>query len=554
MKTPPLILKNCNIVDVKLLKIFAADIRIVDGVIEHIGNIPELGIDMKGKYIIPGLIDSHVHIESGMMTPQNFTKIISACGTTTIIADPHEIANVHGLDGIRYILESTESSCVKVYVMLPSCVPATNATIETNGALLTANELEKLINHPRVLGLGEMMNFSGVINQDKTVWDKIKLAKKYGKIIDGHAPGLTGEQLVKYVEAGIKTDHECSTEDEVFEKIKAGLHIQIRQGSAAKNINLITCINGSNYEQFLFCSDDKHLEDILQNGHMNDNIKQAIRLGVDPVLAIRVATLNAAQCYNLKDVGEIKIGYKADMVVVDNLIDFNVLQTYKDGELVSENGKCIYQTHERNTFDLPNAMNIPDIDCEKLLLRINTTKANVIQLVKNSILTEKIIDDVVVNEGCFVPDEVHSLVGVVERHLGTGNIGLGILKGFNIKNCAIASTISHDSHNLIFAGDNLSDIKRVVEALKQCGGGIAICSGENIFVLSLPIAGLMSNESPENIMKILSQMNRFAHGHGVPKNIEPFMTLGFLTLPVIPVLRLTDKGIYDIVQRKFITP
>lgn len=554
-KKSELVLKNANIVNVFSHEIVKADVAIQKGIIVGIGSYDGIkNIDLNGKYITPGFIDPHVHIESSMVSPAEFAKAIVPMGTTTIITDPHEIANVCGLEGIEYILKSSEDLPLCVYSMLPSCVPATD--FENSGARLEATSLEKYINHDRILGLGEMMNYPGVINQDKIVTDKLELAKRYKKYIDGHIPNISNEGLNAYILSGISTDHECSTVEEMIEKISLGMYVMIREGSAARNLEtLIKGVNINNYQRCLFCTDDKHPQDILKNGHIDNNIRLAIKNNIDPIIAIKMATINVANCYNLQNIGAIAPGYIADIVVVDNLEEFNVLEVYKHGKLVGKDKKALFETREIENSNVTNTVNIDKLTKEDLKINLEKDRANVIGLLPHNLVTEKLIRKVDVENGVFKFNQnvdILKLV-VIERHNNKKSIGLGLVENFKLKNGAIASTVAHDSHNIIVVGDNDEDIINAVDEIKKIGGGLSISSNNEILgSLSLPIAGLMSDKDINYVSENLENMLSIAYEKlNVSKDIEPFMTLAFLALPVIPHIKITDKGLFDVDNFKF---
>lgn len=555
-KKVELVLKNANIVNVFSHEIIKSDVAIEKGIIVGIGSYEGIeNIDLTGKYITPGFIDPHVHIESSMVSPVEFSKAIVPRGTTTIITDPHEIANVCGMDGIDYILKESEETPLDVYLMLPSCVPATD--FENSGARLEAKDLEKYINHERILGLGEMMNYPGVVNKDKVVIDKLDLAKKYNKYIDGHIPNISNEGLNAYVVSGISTDHECSTVEEMIEKIRLGMYVMIREGSAARNLEvLIKGVNNYNYQRCLFCTDDKHPQDILENGHIDNNIRIAIKNNIDPITAIQMATLNVANCYNLKTIGAIAPGYTADIVVVDNLEEFNVLEVFKNGKLVARDKKALFEVKEADSSKVTNTINISKLTKEDLKIKLEKDTANVIGLLPHNLVTEKLIRkvDLENNEFKFNKNiDILKLV-VVERHTDKKSIGLGLVENFKLKNGAIASTVAHDSHNIIVVGDNDEDIINAVDEIKRIGGGLAISSDNEILdSLSLPIAGLMSDKDIKYVSDKLDNMLYIAYDKlNVSKDIEPFMTLAFLALPVIPHIKLTDRGLFDVDNFNFI--
>ena len=553
-KKPDLVLKNGNVVNVFSHEILKQDVAIHNGKIVGIGNYDGIkNIDVSNKYIVPGLIDSHVHIESSMLSPREFAKAIIPRGTATIITDPHEIANVCGIDGINYILNSTEDIPLDVFIMLPSCVPATS--FENSGAKLLAKDLEPLMDNPRVLGLGEMMNYPGVIYKDSDVIEKLELSKKYDKIVDGHSPNLTKEGLNAYILSGVKTDHECKTAKEMIEKIRLGMYVLIREGSATKDlVNLMKGLNNFNYQRCAFCTDDKHPEDILKNGHIDNNIKIAIKNGLDPMIAIKMSTINPATIYNLKNKGAISLGFDADILVVDNLSDFNIEKVFKDGILVSENKNLVVQIDDYKYDNVLNTVNAIDITENDLKIKISSDTANIIGINNHSLITEKITKKVETENGYFKYCDNISKIVVLERHNKTNNIGLGLVKNFDIKNGALASTVAHDSHNIIAIGDNDKDIINAISQVKNMQGGIAISSNNEILdSLDLKIAGLMSDKSIDVVNEKLKNMLGIAYNKlGVNKEIEPFMTLAFLALPVIPEIKITDKGLFDVDKFEFI--
>lgn len=552
-KKAPLVLKNCNIVNVFSHEIVHGDVAIFNGEIAGIGNYDGIEkIDLEGKYLCPGFIDGHVHIESSMVTPSQFASAIVPRGTTAIIADPHEIANVKGLDGIRYIIEDSRNIPLDVFIVLPSCVPAT--PFENSGAVLKAEDLKELITHERVLGLGELMNFPGVINCDEDVLDKIVMAGD--KKIDGHGPSISGKELNAYVAAGVSTEHECSSVEEMMNRLRLGMYILVREGSAAKNLlKLIKGVNKENIRRCLFCTDDKHPEDILKDGHIDYNIRLAIKEGMDPIDAVGMGTLNAAECYGLKGKGAIAPGYDADLVVVDNLENFNVLEVFKGGKMVGKNHLPMFEIAPSNTEKVENSVFIKEIKSDDLEINLKSNRVNVIKLNSHSLYTQKVEREVLVEDGKFkFSDDDILKVAVIERHKGTGNIGLGLVECFGLKNGAIASTIAHDSHNIIVIGDNDEDMVLAVNEIVRIGGGITTVSkGKVLKSLPLEIGGLMSKKPLEEVDKILKEMLQIAYDKlNVNKEIEPFMTLSFIALPVIPEIKMTDLGLFDVTNFKFI--
>ncbi len=553
-----LVIKNANIINVFTNEVIKGDVAIDGGIIVAIGQYSgKEEVDLKGKYLSPAFIDSHVHIESSKVTPGQFAKAVVPRGVTTIIADPHEIANVKGIEGIEYMLDESENIPLDVYIMLPSCVPAT--PFESAGAVLEAGDLERVIDRERVLGMGEMMDYVGVVSGEKKVLEKIDLARKKGKIIDGHGPMISGKELNAYVAAGIKTEHECSTVKEMVERLRLGMYIHIREGSAARNLKeLIKAVNKDNLSRIMFCTDDKEPSDLLINGSIDNNIRLAIREGIDPIDCIKMASLNPAQAYGLKDKGAIAPGYWADLVVIDNLMDFKILMVFKEGKLVAESYMPLFRVPESTNTSMKNTVVIKDIKEEDLRLNIPSDKVNVIKIIPDSLITEKVVREVgkeiTVENGEFIKGKDILKVAVIERHKATGRIGLALVEGFGLENGAIASTIAHDSHNIIVIGDRDSDMILAVEELKRLGGGIALAQeGKIIGALQLEIAGLMSDKPLEEVKKGLDEIFNMAYDRlKVNRNIEPFMILSFLALPVIPSLKVTDLGLFDVDKFKFI--
>lgn len=550
---PELVLKNCRIVNVFTEEILSGDIAIDCGWIVGVGQYQGIQeIDLKNAYVAPGLIDAHVHLESSMVTPGQFAKAVLPHGTTTVIADPHEIANVCGLNGVRYMLEQSSEIPLDVFVMMPSCVPAT--PFENSGAVIRAEGMGEMLGHPRVLGLGEMMDYPGVVGARQDVLDKLVVGGA-GRMIDGHGPVLTGKNLNAYVMAGVGTDHECSTENEMLQRLRLGMYIQIREGSAAKNLEaLIKGVTPQNSRRVLFCTDDRHPGDILSEGHIDNNIRQAIRGGFSAVAAIRMATLNAAECYQLSHLGAIAPGYQADLIVFESLEEMRIAKVFKQGRLVAENGEALFDIVERPDDRVLNTVRLQKIVSEQLALKLDSGAVNVIRLLSHSLVTEKVVREVTVRDGVFVHDDQADILklAVVERHKATGNIGLGLLENYGLKSGAIASTVAHDSHNLIVVGSNDSDMLTAIAEIERIGGGLTIArQGKILGSLPLPIAGLMSDSPLQEVDDKLNELLKIAYGMGVNPQLEPFMTLAFLALPVIPDIKLTDLGLFDVTRFEF---
>ncbi|MBH7241139.1 adenine deaminase [Clostridioides difficile] len=547
-----IVLKNGTIINVFTEELITGDVAIVGDTIVGIGDYKgNVEIDCSNKYISPGFIDAHMHIESTMVMPIELSKKLLKSGTTTIIADPHELVNVKGVSAIDFLLESTKDIPLNVYIMVPSSVPATS--FETNGVgKFSAKDMESYVNNPRILGLGEVMCFNDVINSENEILDKLELFKN--KVVDGHAHNINGKSLQTYVCAGIENDHECITFDEVYEKLRAGLKILIREGSAAKNLKSIVSgmlKHNLPIEEFMFCTDDKHLDDIEKQGHIRWNIKCAIDLGMEPVRAIKVATYNSAKAYGLRKIGAIGAGYKADIVVLNDLDKMEVDSVYKDGNLVNEEMFSNYN-YEIKDKELLNTVKFKYINKEKIQLKVSE-KNYVMEIVPYQILTNKVYESLPCADGYFVPNKEYSKLCVVERHRMTGNVAIAPLKGFGIKNGAIATTVAHDSHNIIVAGDNDDDILVAINYLKEIQGGYVIVSNGKVLAhLSLQVAGLISTFTAEEVQEITDNMLEIARKMEVPEYVDPFITLSFMALPVVPQIRLTDLGLFDVEEFKFI--
>ncbi|MGM0431279.1 MAG: adenine deaminase [Spirochaetota bacterium] len=556
-KRAQLVVKHANIVDVFTHNIVEGSLAVSDGKIVGIGAYEgEQEIDAQGKYLIPGLVDSHVHIESAMVSPEQFAEAVLPRGTTTVIADPHEIANVCGLDGIRYMLQATEHLPLHTYVMLPSCVPATQ--FEHSGAVLGVSELEQLIDHPRVLGLGEVMDYYGTAAGEDQLVEKIAMARSRNKHIDGHSPMLEGKDLTAYAAAGITTDHECSTVEEMNDRISRGMYVLLRQGSAAKNLpTLLRGVNQYNSRRCLFCTDDRQPEDILKDGHIDNHLRTAVALGTDAVTAVQMATINAAECYGLEKTGALAPGYQADFLILDNLQDFTVEQVFIGGTLQAKEGACLDKFPRHSTETVTGTVHTAPLTKEMFTLPLNSDVARVIRINANTLVTEHAIRKVFRDtQGNFINDRNLDLLklAVVERHTGSARIGLGIVENYQLHGGAIATTIAHDSHNIIAIGDNDDDLALAVEHIISISGGITMCAqGKVLDSLPLPIAGLMSEEGAEFVSDKLKAMHQVAFStFGINPEIDPFMTLSFLALPVIPDLKLTDMGLFDVREFSFV--
>jgi len=501
-------------------------------------------LELDGKIIAPGFIDSHVHIESSMVTIPEYARTVVPRGTTTVITDPHEIANVWGEAGIRYMLASSRDVPLNVFVMLPSCVPATN--LETAGAALDAEALAGLMQEEGVLGLAEVMNYPGVIFRDPEMMKKLALAGR--RPVDGHAPGLSGRDLSAYISAGIRSDHECTTIDEAREKLRSGMHIMLREGSAAKNLlDLLPLVNAKNARRFLFVSDDRHPADILRVGHIDFMVRTAIKQGLDPIIALQIASLNAARYFGLSYLGAIAPGYRADIAVLDDLEHPHAVLVIKDGKVVAENGELIVPLKAPDTAG-HKSMQIGPIGPRSFGIMAEKGPARVIGVVPHQIITKALQLLPKIKDGKVVSDIDRDILkmAVVERHKATGNVGLGLVQGFGLASGALASSVAHDSHNIVAVGATDEDMRAAVLAVKEMGGGlVSVADGKILASLPLPVAGLLSERSMQDVAEGIAECINAAHTMGCRLD-DPFMTLSFLCLPVIPELKLTDRGLVDV--------
>lgn len=546
-----LVIKNANVVNVFTDEIVRADVAVYEDVIIGVGSYSgENEIDAGGAYLAPGFIDAHVHIESSMVIPSSFMKVIMPHGTTTVIADPHEIANVAGAAGIRAMYKLTDELPLRVLFMLPSCVPAT--PFEHSGAKLVAEDMEQFMHKSRILGLGEVMDANSVINCSQEMLDKLRLFDK--RPIDGHAPMLEGMGLNAYRVAGAFSDHECSTYEEVKQKLATGMNILLRIGSAANNMDgVLRRIAKEKLptRNMMFCTDDKHIEDIRREGHINANARMAVAAGIDPIDAIKMASYNAARAYGIRGVGAIAPGYKADMVLLEDLKDFKVKQ------VISRFGRPYTGKEQIPSPILPpqvfNSVRLPEISKYDLALRCHVS-APVIKMIPHQLVTELVYRDVEWDEnGCFIPSEGMVKLAVIERHHATGSMAVGILEGLGIKHGAVASTVAHDSHNLVVAGDNDEDMLMAIESLRDCGGGYSVVSrGVVLARLPLPIAGLMTAAPVNDVLEIQQALLDALYSLGAKRDSDPLIALSFMALPVIPAVKLTDEGLFDAVNFKFI--
>lgn len=555
-KKADLVLKNGKIIDVFSRTIIEEDLAIHQGVIVGFGDYEGVEeIDLKGKYVSPGLIDGHIHIESSYLTPEELGSLLVNFGTTTIVADPHEIVNVKGLEGLDYMIEASKNTELDIKYVLPSCVPAT--PFENAGAIVNADDMHEHMDMDEIIGLGEFMNFPGVIYGDDECLKKINLTKEKNKIIDGHCPGLRGMELNAYIGAGISTDHECMTEEEMKEKISKGMYIQLRHGSACHDLErLIKVVDEKNYHRCMFCSDDRQPETILRQGHIDNHLRIAVKNGIDPIMAIQIATINAANCYGFKDRGVIAPGRRADLCVFENLKDFKNTMTFIKGKKVSEDGKYLSVVEKADMKKVLNSFNVKDFNIDRLKLNLKSKKVNVIEIIPGGVVTKSAVEEVEIDEkGDFLYNSNKDIVkiAVVERHNGTGNVSVGLLKGYGIKSGAAAISIAHDSHNIIVSGTNNEDMAKAVKELTSQGGGVVLVeNGKVIGRMELVIGGIMSDKSIEEVNEKIKEIHNLAIDElKVNSNIDPIMTLCFMSLPVIPELKITDKGLFDVNKFEF---
>lgn len=543
-----LVLKNAKYLNVFSNEFLSGDIAVANGLIAGVGKYDgKTEIDVSGKLVLPGFIDAHIHLESSMVTPAEFAKAVVAHGTTTVITDPHEITNVMGIDGVEYMIQASQNLPIDVHFMMPSCVPATE--IDESGAELDCKDIDLYLDNKKVLGLAEMMNYVGVINGDKNVLSKIVTSQAHHKKIDGHAPELSGNDLNAYIAAGVYSDHECSTFENALEKLRKGQFIMIREGTAAHNLKaLMPLLTQQYYARCMFATDDKHPSDLLYGGHIDYIVKQALKNGADPIVALKTATHHAARYFLLNNKGAIASGYLADIVVVDNLEDFNVETVFKCGKLVFDG--------EVKDFSAPTVDEKLAEKCFDTFHLDSVTpssfkvdgKLGLIGLVGGELLTRNLgtADKIDVENDILK-------IACIERHKGTNHIGVGYVKGYSLKSGAVATSVAHDSHNIITVGCNDDDIAVAVNAIKDSNGGIAVVENGKIkALLELPIAGLMSDEPLTTVNEKLENAKSSAYELGADKSIDPFMTLSFLSLPVIPSLRITTKGVFDAVNWKML--
>ncbi len=555
-----LVLKNGNILNVFTGEIETADVAIKDGTIIGIGTYNgKEQIDVSDKYICPGLIDGHIHIESSMISPAEFAKAVLPHGTTAVVADPHEIANVAGVEGIEYMIEAARDLPIDIFYMLPSCVPATG--MDESGAVLKAEDLDRFYQNSGVKGLAELMNFYGTVRGDEDILDKIEGAVKAGKAIDGHAPGLSGNDLNAYIVAGVGSDHECSNTDEALLKLRRGQWVMVREGTAAKNMDkLLPMFDDMYCDRCMVVSDDKHAGDIVKFGHMDYVVRKAVRSGKKASNAVKMASLNPSRYFDLGKRGAIAPGYIADILVVSDFDLFKVEMVFKNGKLVARDGQVTADIKSRiNPEDYPrvyNSFNLDPVKPEDLALKQKGSKKRVIELVKNEILTREVIVPAELGKspsGIQIDKDILK-IAVIERHRRTGHIGIGFVRGYGLQKGAIASSVAHDSHNIIVVGTNDEDMAVATNAVLSNNGGLSIAQdGKVLSSMALPIAGLMSEMEASESEDLLIEMKVMAKHMGCKQGIDPFMTLAFTALPVIPKIRILTQGVFDVDTQSYVS-
>ncbi len=547
-----LVLKGAQLVNVLSGEIYPADVAIFGGLVVGIGDYRgKEEIDLSGKFLSPGFIDGHVHIESSMVEVREFARAVVPRGTTSVVIDPHEIANVFGLEGIQYMLRSSKFNPLNVFLMLPSCVPATE--FETSGSSLKGFDLYPLLTEKWVLGIGEVMNYPGVLGLDQDLLDKITMANE--KRVDGHAPDLTGRDLCAYVAAGVKSDHEATSVDEAREKLRLGMYVMLREGSLTKNLrDLLPIITPDNIHRCFFVTDDRHPKDILEEGHIDFMVRTTIANGIKPVSAIRLATVNCAEYFKLDNLGAIAPGFIADILVLDNLDDFKVEMVFKRGKLVAKDGELLPLEVTPPKINLRSSVNVKFLTLDDFKIPAKGSKIRAIEIQPKQIKTKEVVAEAKVAGGLAVSDPERDLikVAVVERHHASDNIGKGFLKGLGLKRGAMASSVSHDSHNIVVAGTNDEDmLEAVIDICRMKGGLTIVCDGKVMARVPLPVAGLMSEEPMSKVKDDLEKLDDVAHSLGVTIS-DPFMALSFVTLAVVPDIKLTDLGLFDVREFKFV--
>jgi adenine deaminase len=548
-----LLFKNARVVNVFSGEILVTDVAIYGGSIAAVGDYNRAAevIDLNGRYLAPALINGHTHIESSMLDISQYARAVVVRGTLSVITDLHELANVCGLDGLRYVMDSTHQLPLDVFLLAPSCVPATN--LETSGAEINLEDIKEVLKWPEAIGLGEVMNFPDVINSDKTMLAKLEAAK--GTIIDGHAPGVSGHLLNAYIAAGIGSDHEMVTLEEGREKLRQGMRLMIREGSSEKNLEvLLPLVTDNTYKRCLFVVDDRSCTDLLRDGDIDAVVRKAIALGLEPVRAIQLATINSAEYFHLDRLGAIAPGYFANLIIINDLDDFKVDMVFYHGKMVAKEGYALFGTDNTTVNPPDSTVNMKPFGKGELLLKADSNTWPVIEVISGQIITHKFDQEVKILDGNILVDVGHDVLKlvVVERHHASGNIGLGLIKGFGLKRGALASSIAHDSHNIIAVGCNDDDIFNAINEVARMNGGLAVAAeGKIMGFLALPIAGLMSSESLDEVVTRFDELVLLAQKLGTTLP-SPFATLSFMALPVIPELRLTDLGLVDAINLKLV--
>ena len=549
------VLKNARYADVFCGKLRKGDIAICGDRIVGVGKYRgKVEYDLNGKIVLPGFIDAHVHIESSKLSPEGFASIVVPRGTVTVIADPHEITNVCGEEGAKYVAAAAERTPLEVKLMLPSCVPAT--PFETSGATLSGGDIQRLIAENAFYGLGEFMNYPAVIKGDGEAVKKLEAAHAQGKACDGHAPALHGKALNAYLCGGIITDHECEGKKEIEEKLSKGMYVALRHGSTARNIQAdAKVVNAKNYRRFLICTDDRHASDICEYGHIDDALRTAVAAGVDPLRAVTMATLNAAECYGLKWRGAVAPFYFADLAVVDDLEDFCVTHVFKNGKLVAERGKPLFDVAEKYIPDcVKDTVHIGTVTADEFKIALKGTRAKAITLTGGSIVTGcEAVELPSLNGDVHIADMQILKLAVLERHKLTGNIGLGLLKGYGFHGGAVGLTVAHDSHNMLIVGDDNRSMAKVARELAQIGGGMAVYDRKQDEMLSVPldIGGIMSSAEPAELVAASEKIYARAYVMGVKPEVDAFLSLAFMSLAVVPRLKLLDTGLFDVEKFAF---
>lgn len=550
-KKAALVIKHAKVMDVFSQEWIDADVAVENGKIVGIGEYEgEQELDATGQMLVPGFIDGHVHIESSMVTPAEFSKAVVPHGVTTVVTDPHEIANVSGVAGIRFMLEEARKAALNIYFMLPSCVPA--VSFERSGATLKAKDLKPLYQEKEVLGLAEVMDYVAVEQAEEDMLQKLLDAQHEHKLIDGHLAGLTDRLINVYRTANVQTDHEVTTAQEALERVKRGMYVMLREGSVAKNVkNVLPAVNEKNARRFFFCTDDKHLDDLMAQGSIDEQVRMSIQEGLDPFLAYQMGSLNAAECFGLKTKGAIAPGFDADFMLISDLHEVGITSVFIAGELVSEHGEYLPSVDKITpSSSLMQSVHAVDVQEKDLTLPITDhQKMNVIRIIPNQLETKLEQISPSGSDGQFTSDIDRDVLKIVlvERHKGLSEIGIGVVSGFGLKEGAIATTVAHDSHNLIAVGTNDADMIKAIETLKEAGGGLTVVKdGEVLHTLPLPISGLLSDQPAHTVNESLHALHEALNETGFALDFNPFLTLSFLALPVIPDVKMTTQGLFDV--------